>query len=310
MTWKGRKVLVTGGAGFIGSRLVEELVRRRASVTAADLCKPSEAKRLEGVASKINILKCDVSEKKDLRKLDKKYDYIFHMAALAYPKYCEENPKLAFKNNISGAFNIVNLAKNMKVKKIVFPSSAQLYGRYPRYFPIDERHPVEYENSVYNFTKKYGEDILLLYGEKYNLPYVFFRLFNIFGPRQDRIYFLPTLITQALEKNVVELWSPKPTRDFTFVDDAINAFIRAAESKFVGGPINIGSNIELRVGDIAEKIADYLDVKIRFLNRDVSGSMRMRCNNERAFEILHWKPKIQFENGLDRTLKWYEKKSL
>jgi nucleoside-diphosphate-sugar epimerase len=107
----------------------------------------------------------------------------------------------------------------------------------------------------------------------------------------------------------IELWSEKPTRDFTFVLDTVNAFVKAAESKYIGGPINIGSGREVRTGDIARQIADSLGAEIKFLNKEVTGSMRLQCDNTKAREILGWQPQIPFEEGLDRTIQWFKENS-
>lgn len=107
----------------------------------------------------------------------------------------------------------------------------------------------------------------------------------------------------------IELWSEKPTRDFTFVQDTIQAFIKAAESKYLGGPINIGSGREVRTGDIARQIANSFDAEIKFLNKEVTGSMRLQCDNTKAREVLGWKPEIPFEEGLDRTIEWFKQNS-
>ncbi|HKZ41877.1 MAG TPA: NAD-dependent epimerase/dehydratase family protein, partial [Candidatus Hodarchaeales archaeon] len=201
---------------------------------------------------------------------------------------------------------MMRFAVKKDVQKFVFPSSALLYGRYPQYLPIDEKHPIEFSSNIYNATKKIGEDLCLHFHEKHNLPVIFFRLFNAFGPRQATDYFIPTVINQAVKSKVIELWNEKPTRDFTYVLDTVDAFVKAAESKFIGGPINIGSGREVRTGDIARQIADSFGAEIKFLNKEVSGSMRLQCDNSRARETIGWKPSISFEEGLDRTIQWFK----
>jgi nucleoside-diphosphate-sugar epimerase len=298
MNWKNKISLVTGGAGFIGSHLVDCLLSLGSSVILLDSEETGRAER-----ENLRIIKADVGESV---KIDGNVDFIFHLAALAYPKWCNENPSLAFRTNVLGTYNMLELALEKGVQKFVFPSSAQLYGRYPKYFPIDEKHPTEYTNNFYNLTKKFGEDLCISFYERYGLPVIFFRLFNSFGPRQKKEYLIPTVIRQALEKKVIELWNEKPTRDFTFVEDTVKAFVRAAESTYCGGPINIGSGSETRVGDIARQIADALGAEIKFLNKEVVGSMRMCCDRTNAKKILGWEPETGFREGLNRTITLYK----
>jgi len=300
MDWKNKTCVVAGGAGFIGGHLVDRLLELGSRVTLIDSI---DSKREEN--ENLQTMICDISNK-DSIKIDGDVDFIFNLAALAYPKACNENPKLAFDVNVSGIMNMLLLAKEKAVEKFVFPSSAQLYGRYPKYLPVDEKHPIEYTENFYDLTKRLGEDLCNSFHDKYGVPVVFFRLFNSFGPRQNTEYLIPTIIQQALEKGVVELWNEKPTRDFTFVTDTVGAFVKAAESTYCGGPINIGSGTETSVGDIGHQIANTLGAEIKFLNKEVIGSMRMCCDRRRAKKILDWEPEVDFKEGLNRTIRWFK----
>ena len=304
--WKDKKVLVTGGAGFIGSHLVDALLNIGANVIIADIIPKDSIKNLEHIKDKIKLVECDVSNNKDLEKLERDVDIVFHLAAYAVPKLCEENPDLAFRVNILGTFNVLRYCLNNSIKKFVFPSSALLYGKYPKHLPIDEKHPIEIADSVYNATKKIGEDLCMFFYEKHNLPVIIFRLFNAFGPRQSTEYFFPTVILQAMKKNVIEIWNDKPIKDFTYVEDTVRALILGAESSFCGGPINIGSGREINIGDIARKTAEKFNAKVISLNKEVIGSMRLQCDNSLAKRILNWKPEISFEDGLNRTIEWFK----
>jgi nucleoside-diphosphate-sugar epimerase len=302
--WKDKKVMITGGLGFIGSHLAEKLLKFDADVTIIDLPGVS-TKNVESVEDKLNIIYCDVSDIKEVKKINEKFDTIFHLAASASPSFCEKNQEIAFRNNVIGTFNMLKYSFDNKVKKFIFPSSAQLYDS-PKYLPIDEKHSVEFLDNYYTLTKKMGEDLCNIFNKKYGLPIIFLRLFNTFGPRQSSDYFMPTLILQGLNKKVVELWNDKPTRDFVFVDDTVRALMMAAESNFCGGPINIGTGRETKVGDIANQVAEKLNVKINFLNKEVVGAPRLCCNNSLAKEILKWEPKTSLEDGIKITIKWYE----
>lgn len=297
MKWENKSCLVTGGSGFLGSHLVDELLKKNANVTVLDLKPP--------VQNEVEFLKWDVSKKPEIPG---NIDFIFHLAALAYPRDCEQNPSLAFNTNVTGTLNMLLLAVEKNIQKFLFPSSAQLYGRFPKYLPVDEKHPIEYSNNFYSTSKKFGEDLCSTFYEKHGLPIVFFRLFNAFGPRQLSEYLIPTIILQALEKGEIELWNDKPTRDFTYVSDTIRAFLEAASSPFCGGPINIGSGKEIQVGQIAHQIASALNANVRFLNKEVIGSMQLCSDISSARKILTWEPEVSFEEGLSRTIESFRKK--
>lgn len=306
MDWSDKSVMVTGAAGFIGGHLTEALASSGAHVIAVDLLQQFENIDFDRFGDRVDISSIDITNEKEFERLNDDLDYIFHLAAYAIPSACDKNPDVAFKINVQGTFNVLRFATKKDIQKLVFPSSALLYGRYPKYLPIDEKHPIEFSGNIYNATKKIGEDLCLHFHEKNNLPVVFFRLFNAFGPRQTADYFIPTVISQAMKKKQIELWNDKPTRDFTYVLDTVQAFIKAAESKYTGGPVNIGSGREVKTGDIARQIADSFGAEIKFLNKEVTGSMRLQCDNTKAREILGWQPKIPFEEGLDRTIKWFK----
>lgn len=306
MNWKDKTALVTGGAGFIGSHLSDALVNLGANVIIADVFSLISIKNIDHIRDKLTLVDIDVSKKQDIGKINENIDFIFHLAAYAAPNLCEKNPEVAFKVNVQGTFNVLNFALDCGVKKVVFPSSALLYGRNPKYLPIDENHPIEISNNVYNTTKKIGEDLCETFYEKHGLPVIYFRLFNSFGPRQPSDYFIPTVILQALKNNTIELWNDKPTRDFTYVKDTVNALIKGAETNYCGGSINIGSGRESKVGDIAKQIADSFGAKINFLNKEVIGSLRLCCNNRKAQKILGWTIETSFEDGLNETIEWYK----
>jgi nucleoside-diphosphate-sugar epimerase len=250
----------------------------------------------------------DVTDPSTFGKIETDVDYIIHLAAVANPRECEEKPDLAFKINVIGTFNVLNFAKEKNVKKVVFTSSAQLYGRSPR-IPTDEKHPIDPLESVYNSTKRMGEELCEMFKEKFSLPTVYLRLFNSFGPRQSIEYFIPTVISQALKNGLVEVWSDKTSRDFVFVRDTVRAIMLAAEGEFSGGPINIGTGREINTGDLGRIIASDLGVEIKFLNKEVSGPLKLLCDNRMAGEVLGWKPEVDFNSGLKITIEWFKKNS-
>jgi dTDP-glucose 4,6-dehydratase len=307
MNWAGKTAIVTGGAGFIGSHLVDGLVAAGANVVVADCIQQIGTANIAHLADRVRIVDCDVAANGAIAALGKA-DAIFHLAALAVPSACEKNPEIAFRVNVQGTFNVLRHALESGVEKVVFPSTAQLYGRYPKYLPIDEQHPIEISGSVYNATKKIGEELCNLFYEKHGLPVVWLRLFNCFGPRQTPDYLIPTIISQGLSGRI-DLWNERPTRDFTYVGDTAAAFIKAAETRWCGGPINIGSGREVATGDLARQVATGLGSELTFQNREVTGCMRMLCDRRRAAAVLGWEPSVPFEQGLNMTIDWWKSRA-
>lgn len=307
MSFAGKKVLITGGGGFLGSHLTDKLLAKDADITIVDIPSKDAERNLAHVRDKVKFVEWDITDFSKSSAIPRDFDYIFHLAAYASPPLCEKNPDKAFRINVQGTYNLLRFAsENPSLKKFVFSSSGGIYGTYPKYTPIDEKHPVDISNNVYNVTKMIGEEMCHFFAEKSGLPIVILRLFTTFGPRQTTDYFFPTLISQALKNRKVELWNEKPTRDFNFVDNTVNAFVRAAEVDFVGGPINIGSGREVKIGEIAKKIADSLGSELTFLNKDVVGPMVLCCDNRKAKEVLGWEAKVGLEDGLKITIDWYK----
>jgi len=302
MSWEGKSVLVTGSSGFIGSHLVDALLQRRARVIALDV---ASSKYHSTTANNIKILNFDIVSK--LPSMEDKIDIIYHLAACAVPQECEKNPKKAFDVNVQGTHNILKFGECCNVKKCVFTSSALLYGREPQYIPIDEKHPVVAIDNTYSITKKLGEDLCNLYSATTDMSVTILRLFNAFGPRQDLDYLIPTIINQALKQGFIELWSDKPTRDFNYVQNTVDALLSVGISD-LEGIFNVGSGEEINVGQMAAKIAARFGVELRFQNREVTGSLRLRCDNSKMKNTFGWEPRITFAEGLERTLDWYQGK--
>ncbi|MCM8807797.1 MAG: SDR family NAD(P)-dependent oxidoreductase [Candidatus Omnitrophica bacterium] len=296
------RVLVTGGAGFIGSKLVEKLVELGYDVTIVDNFSSGSRKNLTQVKDKIKIAEMDITSN-EVCNFIKDKDVIFHLAAVPDPRLCDEHIEETFKSNVDGTFNILFSSLKNGVKKVIFMSSAHLYGE-PQYLPIDENHPITVYN-YYTLSKRIGEVLCDFFIRKFNLNVIYFRLFNAFGPRQRPNFFIPSIITQALKNKKIEIWSDKPTRDFIYIDDVVEALIKAIDSDFVGGPINLGYGREIRVGNIARLIASQLNVELCVLNKEVTGPLRMLCDNTKAKKVLGWEPKVDFEEGLRRTVEWY-----
>ncbi len=308
MYWKNKKVLITGGAGFIGSHIAERLVKAKASVAIIDLMSKAGDTKIKDFKDKLTIMDFDITKKTDYKKLSHDYNYIFHMAGITYPYEFEHDVKRGFKTNVDGTLYMLEFAaQNNKIKKFIFPSTAYVYGKMPKYVPIDEKHPIDTSDNNYGLSKKQGEEICQKFIQSSKLPVVIFRLFNTFGPRQSKEYFFPSVILQAITKEYVEIWTESPKRDFNFIQDTVDALIKGAESDVIGGPINIGSGKEVTVGEIGRFIAKKFNVEFRSLNKQVLGPKRLLCNYSLAKRLLGWKPKVPFFQGLDKTIDWFSK---
>lgn len=299
MSWRGKTVLVTGSSGFIGSHLTDRLALEQADVIGFDIVPPKYASERHNVKHII----LDITS--GLCTISRKIDVIFHLAAYAVPNLCETNPSEAFKVNVQGTYNMLRFASRNKIPKFVFTSSALLYGRIPIYLPIDEKHPTIPTDNTYCITKKLGEDLCSAFQSNTDLSVTILRLFNTFGPRQDPDYLIPTIIHQAITKKSIELWSDKPTRDFNYIDNTVDALLTVGSSA-IGGLYNVGSGKEVKISEITYHIASRLGAQVRFLNKDVIGPLRLCCDNSKICDTFGWKPKTSFSEGIDKTLTWYE----
>jgi nucleoside-diphosphate-sugar epimerase len=209
-----------------------------------------------------------------------------------------------------GALNIMTAARETSVERVIHTSTSEVYGT-ARYVPIDENHPLQGQ-SPYSASKIAADMIADSFYRSFDLPVAIIRPFNTFGPRQSARAVIPTIITQAFAPvSQIVLGSLHPTRDYTYVDDVVEAFVKMAESKkAIGQTINIGSGFEISIGDIAEKVQAIAGVskqisqderRIRPAKSEVE---RLWCDNRKAKRLLKWEPKVGFEEGLRKTMKW------
>ncbi|MFC1900297.1 GDP-mannose 4,6-dehydratase [Chloroflexota bacterium] len=309
-----KKVLITGAGGFIGSHLTERLVEIGARTRAfirynsrndwgmLELLPPDKLRE-------VDVITGDLRDSDAVRHAAEGIDIIFHLGSLIAIPYSYIHPREAIETNIMGTLNVLTAGKENNVQRVVHTSTSEVYGT-AQYVPINEDHPL-HGQSPYS-ASKIGADMLAeSFYRAYSLPVGTIRPFNNFGPRQSARAVIPTIITQALTVEQLHLGSLSPTRDFTYVDDTAAAFIRASQAPdFVGQTINVGSNFEISVGDIAEKVMSILGIKkeiitdsgrIRPENSEVD---RLWCDNAKALELLGWEPETSFEEGLKTTTTW------
>ena len=288
-------ILVTGGAGFIGSHLVEKLVEKGYSVIAVDNLLRGKLNNLSNVLDKIKFVKGDIRSYKLMEELVKNSEIVFHLASLSRVIPSIENPKLCFKNNVEGTEIVARLCSEYH-KKLIFSSSREVYGA-PKYLPVDEAHPLNPENP-YGASKVSGEKIIEAYAKSYGLNYVTLRLTNVYGSRDfDRV--IPIFIKNALKEEDLVVYGVNKILDFVYIDDIINAFTAAMDSN-ENQTLNIGSGVGVSITELVNLIKKVTrrEVKITVKEKRKGEIDKFIADIKRAKEVLNWEPKINLEEGL------------
>jgi nucleoside-diphosphate-sugar epimerase len=288
-------VIITGCSGFLASYIYPKLIGWE--IVGVDT---KESPEWIGIP-------IDITDYNQLEPLKDHYSnitHIIHLAAIAAPRLCATNPSLAFNINVNGTLNILKLAKETGAK-VIFASSAHVYGISPRYMPSNEGHGVGFNADTYTTTKIIGEWLCKSFWENYNVPYVSIRLFNSYGPRQTPDYFIPAKIIEARDKHEIKLKGGDVVKDFVYVEDVADAYIKTMNSDFVG-EINIGSGIKTKLSQIGEIIAKEFGVPLTCLSSDDNSPSEMQSSIERASKVLNWYPKTSLQEGLAKTIKSYK----
>ena len=313
-------ILVTGACGFIGSHLVEKLVKENHNVRAFTFYNSRNSHGwLDNVDKKIlkdlDLISGDIRDYDFLYQQTKKIDVIIHLAALIGIPYSYHAVKSYIDTNITGTYNVLNSAKINNVSKTIITSTSEVYGTAQR-IPILENHPLNAQ-SPYAASKIAADQLSLSFYKSYGLPVTIMRPFNTFGPRQSARAIIPTIIIQLLQKkNVIKLGNLTPTRDFTYIEDTVNAFLSAMRAKkILGAVINIGNRFEISIKDILKIINNDFgydfDVKIdkKRIRGKNSEVYRLYASNTKAAKILKWHPKYSglkgFKKGLEKTINWF-----
>ena len=316
MNWNGKKVLVTGAEGFIGSHLTERLVELGADVTA--LVQYNSFNNWgwidtfdKNVKDNIKVITGDVREYDNVKRMVTGQEVIMHLAALIAIPYSYLSPMAYVRTNVEGTTNILEACRDEEnIEKIVHTSTSETYGT-ALYVPIDEKHPMQGQ-SPYSASKIGADKMAESFYRSFNLPIATIRPFNTYGPRQSARAVIPTIISQILAgKREIKLGSLTPTRDFNYVKDTAEAFVKIAESeKTIGEVINAGSNYEISIGDTAQKIIDLIghDVKIlcdeERIRPEKSEVNRLWADNTKIKNLTDWTPKYSIDEGLKETIEW------
>jgi UDP-glucose 4-epimerase len=293
-------VLVTGGAGFIGSHLVEKLVENGYNVVVIDNLLRGNLSNLSNVMSKIKFVKGDIRGYELMRELVKNSEMVFHLASLSRVVPSVKNPELCFKINVGGTEIIARLCSKYS-KKLIFSSSREVYGT-ARYIPVDEAHPLSPENP-YGASKVAGEKIIEAYAKSYGLSYATLRLANVYGPRDfDRV--IPIFIKNALEGKNLIIYGANKILDFVYIDDVINAFISAMDIN-ENQTLNIGSGKGTNIVELAKLVKKVTgkNGKIVVKEKRKGEVDKFIASIEKAEEVLKWRPKVTLEEGISRIIK-------
>ena len=314
MNWKDRQVLVTGAGGFIASHLVERLVNDGARVRAFTRYNSrNDVGMLKlispDVFSQLEIIRGDLRDVEAVRSAVRDVDTVFHLGALIAIPYSYVNPREVIDVNIMGTMNVLMAARDHKVRRVVHTSTSEVYGT-AQYVPIDESHPLQGQ-SPYSASKIGADKIAESLYRSFEVPVVTLQPFNTYGPRQSTRAVIPTIITQALTRDEVKLGSLDPSRDFTFVTDTADGFMRvAAAENVLGQEINLGNDNTIRIGDLVDKIFAIIGktpkvvIDPQRVRPGKSEVMKLWASNQKARELIGWEPRISLDEGLRATIEW------
>ena len=313
------KILVTGADGFIGSHVVETLVKSGHEVRAFVLYNSFNSwgwldESDQSIRDSIDIFAGDLRDPHGVDKAVENQEVVLNLAALIAIPYSYHSPDTYIDTNIKGTLNILQAARRHNVKRVVQTSTSEVYGT-AQYIPIDELHPL-HPQSPYAASKVGADQLALSFHASFDLPVGILRPFNTYGPRQSARAVIPTIISQLANKSKVKLGSLSPTRDFSFVQDTANGFLAAAQSDaIIGQTVNLGSGFEISIKDTAETIAKLMNTKLELAKDDQrvrpenSEVERLHASIEKAEKILGWQPQLKglagFETGLKQTIEWF-----
>jgi NAD dependent epimerase/dehydratase len=316
MQLRGKKVLVTGADGFIGSHLTESLLDRGCDLRAfvyynsfnswgwLDTLPPEKTRALDVFAG-------DIRDPNGVTKAMEGCDVVFHLAALIAIPFSYHSPDSYVDTNIKGTLNVLQAARRFGTQRVVVTSTSEVYGT-AQYAPIDERHPFQGQ-SPYSATKIGADRLAESFYRSFETPVIIARPFNTYGPRQSARAVIPTVITQLLSgATSLRLGSLSPTRDFNFVADTVDGFIALAEcDAAIGEEVNIATGVEHTIGDVANFLISELNPAATIvtdeqrLRPDASEVFRLMGCNEKITTLTEWYPRHDLHAGLKETVDWF-----
>lgn len=310
-----KKVLVTGADGFIGSHLTEALLEKGYQVKAFTYYNSFNSwgwldSLPKDKLKEIEIFSGDIRDPNGVREAMRGIDGVFHLAALIAIPFSYHSPDSYVDTNIKGTLNVLQAARELGTERIMITSTSEVYGT-AQYVPIDEKHPFQGQ-SPYSATKIGADRLAESFYRSFNLPVSIVRPFNTYGPRQSARAVIPTIITQLLSgKEEIRLGALTPTRDFNYVKDTAAGFVAIAESnKTIGEEINIASQKEISIGELATEIINQINPKARIiceeqrLRPEKSEVNRLLGSNRKIKQLTNWESHYSLQQGIEETIKW------
>jgi NAD dependent epimerase/dehydratase len=312
-----KKILVTGSDGFIGSHLVEGLLDIGCQVRAFVYYNSFNSwgwldSLPKEKLNQIDVFAGDIRDPNGVRKAIQGMDMVFHLAALIAIPFSYHSPDSYVDTNIKGTLNVLQAARDVGCERVLITSTSEVYGT-AKYVPIDENHPFQGQ-SPYSATKIGADRLAESFYRSFNTPVTIVRPFNTYGPRQSARAVIPTVITQLLSgTEEIKLGSLHPTRDFNYVKDTVAGFIAiAASPNTIGEEINIASQQEISVGELAQVMIDEINPSARIISDDIrlrpekSEVERLLGSNEKILRLTGWHPKINLKQGIRETIAWFK----
>jgi len=316
MDLKGKKVLITGSDGFIGSHLTEALIAHGCDVRAFVYYNsfgtwgwldtiPAETR------DQMDVFMGDVRDPNGVRTALAGVDVVFHLAALIGIPYSYHSPDSYVDTNVRGTLNVLQASRDLGLERVITTSTSEVYGT-ALYVPIDEKHPLQGQ-SPYSATKIGADKLAESFYRSFEMPVVTARPFNTYGPRQSARAVIPTIITQLMDgATSIKLGSTTPTRDLNYVTDTAAGFIALAEcDEAIGAEVNIGTGREISVGELAARLVEMVapgaqiesdDQRIRPGTSEVE---RLLADNTLIERLTGWQPSVSLDEGLARTVEWF-----
>lgn len=316
---ESKKILVTGADGFIGSHLVEELIKQGYKVKA--FCYYNSFNSwgwLDGFSKElldqIEIFTGDVRDPNGVRTAMKGCDMVFHLAALIAIPYSYHSPDSYVDTNVKGTLNIIQAAKDLNVERVLVTSTSEIYGT-AQYVPIDEKHPKQ-PQSPYSASKIGADCMADSFYRSFDMPITIVRPFNTYGPRQSARAIIPTIITQLLNGfEEIKLGDLSPTRDLLYVKDTVKGFIEIAKSKsLIGHECNIATNSEISMQKMADTLIELINPNAKIvqdkerIRPSKSEVFRLFGDNTKIIEHTNWKVEHTLKQGLQETINWFKNK--
>ena len=311
-----KRVLITGGCGFIGSNLTNYFLKKRIKVIVLDKYNfHNNYGWLEDIKNnnKIEIEMGDIRDYDFVNNAIKKVDSVIHLAALIGIPYSYKSPLAYINTNILGTYNVLESCKQNKIKNIIVTSTSEVYGS-SKYEPMDEKHPTE-SQSPYAASKNSADELAKSYFRSFNLPVKIIRPFNTYGPRQSARAIIPNIIFQLNDKKIkkVKLGNLTPKRDYTFVEDLCEAYYKIYNLKKFGETYNVGANDNISIKDLYNLISKAIGIKKKIIIEDIrkrkktSEVKSLRSNFNKLNKATGWKPKTSFTKGLRKTIIWIKR---